>query len=49
MTLHPPGEGCAFIEPAALKPDWSLCLNAPLMTPSMAYQGHLGNIMTSVA
>ena len=26
MTLHVPGEGCAFIEPAALKPDWSLRL-----------------------
>ena len=48
MTLHPAGEGCAFIEPAALKPDWSLQLQAPLMSPSFAYQGYLGNIMTSV-
>ena len=48
MTLHPPGEGCAFIEPAALKPDWSLRLQAPLMSPSFAYQGYLGNIMTGV-
>ena len=37
-----------FIEPAALKPDWSLRLKAPHMTPSLAYQGYLGNIMTSV-
>ena len=48
MTLCPPGEGCAFIEPAALKPDWSLRLNAPLMSPTLACQGYLGNIMTSV-
>ena len=31
-----------------LKPDWSLRLQAPLMSPSFAYQGYLGNIMTSV-
>ena len=24
MTLCPPREGCAFSEPVALKPDWSL-------------------------
>ena len=41
-------EVCAFIEPAALKPDWSLRLKAPLMPPTLAYQGYLGNIMTSV-
>ena len=29
MTLHPAGEGCAFVEPAALNPDWSLRLQAP--------------------
>ena len=48
MAVQPPGERCAFVEPAALKPDWSLRMQAPLMTPCLAYQGYLGNIMTSV-
>ena len=29
MAVQPPGEGCAFVEPAALKPDWSLRMQAP--------------------
>ena len=33
MTLCPPGEGCAFSKPAALKRDWSLRLNAPPDVP----------------
>ena len=48
MTLSPLGEGCAFTEPAALRPYWCLHLNAPLMSPTLAYQGYLGNILTSV-
>ena len=48
MTLCPPGEECAFSEPTALQLDWSLRLNAPLMTPTLASQGYLGNIMNSV-
>ena len=37
MTLCPEGEGCTFVEPAALKSNWSLRLQAPLMSPSLAY------------
>ena len=48
MVVQPPREGCAFVEPAALKPNWSLRMQPPLMTPCLAYQGYLGNIMTSV-
>ena len=48
LVLSGGGESTAFAEPAALTPEWNLCLGEPLLSPQRAYKGYLPSIFTSV-